>query len=110
MSCQTRRAACGRGCHATAAAARAAPTRPAADRASILRHRLVTAQAEHRAQVVGAHLGDPRFAGADDRLGQTYLALDQVVERLLERARADVLVHLHVAGLADAERAISGLV
>ena len=39
-----------------------------------------------------------------------HLALDQLVELLLERAGADELVHLHVARLADAEGAVGGLV
>ena len=47
---------------------------------------------------------------ADDVLGERALALDHLVDALLERAGADELVHLHVARLADAEGAVGGLV
>src|SRR5438876_6958419 len=76
----------------------------------ILGHGSFAAQAEELAQIVRAHLGDPRFASADDRLGQRHLAFDQVVERFLERARAEVFVHLDVTRLTDAEGAIRGLI
>ncbi len=62
------------------------------------------------AQLVRAHLGDPGLADADDRFGQAQLSLDQLVERLLERAGAHEGVDLDVARLADAEGAIGGLI
>ena len=41
---------------------------------------------------------------------QLPLRLDQLVDLLLDRAAAHELVHEHVLGLADAERAIGGLI
>ena len=55
-------------------------------------------------------LGDPVLAGADDVLGDRPLALDHLVDALLERAVAYELVDLHLAVLTDAEGPVRRLV
>src|SRR6185437_16802879 len=97
MSCRTRRAACARECRATASVDRAAPTTRSWTSRVVLGNSLFATQPEQLTQVVGAHLGDPGFAGAHDGLGQRHFALDQVVERLFESPGTDVFVYLDVA-------------
>src|ERR1051326_3994344 len=93
-----------------AGAARAAPTRHSSTSRVVLSDGFVAAETEQLTQIVGAHLGDPRFAGADDAFGQSYLALNEIIQRLFERAGAHVLVYLNVFCLADAKGAICCLI
>ena len=63
------------------------------------------------AQRVGAELAEPRFAGgADNRIGQTALVVDERIDLLFDSAFADQLVHEDGARLADAPGAVGGLV
>ena len=61
-------------------------------------------------QLRGGQIGQPLLARADDVLRQFGLLLDHLIDPLLQRAKADELVHLHRAHLADAERAVGRLI
>src|SRR3954447_23081614 len=65
---------------------------------------------EQLAQLIGAQIGHPVLAGADDRGRERLLPLDHRVDLLLQRAGADEFAYLHVPRLSDAECAIGGLV
>src|SRR5581483_47710 len=62
------------------------------------------------AQLPRREFRQPRLAGTNDVFGYRPFSLDEFVDALLERSRADELVHLDVLGLSDAKRAIRGLV
>src|SRR5207249_10963575 len=54
--------------------------------------------------------GEPRFSGADDVVGDGFLALYHFVDPLFQRAHANELMNLNIALLSDAKRAVGGLV
>src|SRR5690349_20618023 len=68
------------------------------------------AQGEEALQLLVGEFGQPALAGADDAGGDLLLALDHLVDLLFQGAGAQKLVHLHVAGLADAEGPVGRLV
>jgi len=65
---------------------------------------------EEPAQLIVAHLRDPRLAGGERQIDELALVPEHGVDSLLETARGDEAVHEDVLGLADAEGAIGGLV
>ena len=62
-------------------------------------------------QLIVLHLGQQHLATAFEQIiGELALRVNELIDPLLNRPAADELVHQDVPGLADAERAVGGLV
>ena len=68
-------------------------------------------QRDELQEIIILHLGQQHVGAAFEEIfGEAALGVNELVDPLLNRPAADELVHEHVLGLADAKRAVCGLI